>query len=130
MYTIVKSVIENGIYELTDILKKIDTQWVQGNITDAEREELIALARENADMHNSIDILAKLEELDKRITAIEHANILVPDVEEYPEYEAGKWYYAGDKVTFEGEVYECIAPEGQVCNWSPAEYPAYWKLIK
>lgn len=130
MYTIVKSVIENGLYELTDILKKIDTQWVQGNISDTEREELISLARENANAKNSIDIIAKLEEFEMRIKTMENAIKLVPDAEEYHEYEVGKWYYAGDKVNFNGEHYECIAPEGQVCNWSPAEYPAYWKLIK
>lgn len=129
MYTIIKSVIENGLYSLTDLLKKIETQWVQGNLTDAEREELIALAREKADAQNSIDILAKLEELDKRVKDLENAEVTEPDAEEYPEYSPGKWYYAGDKVTFEGEQYECIAPEGQVCTWSPAEYPAYWKMI-
>lgn len=129
MYTIVKSVIENGIYELTDILKKIDTQWVQGNITDTEREKLIALARENANMQNSIDIMAKLEELDRRVKALEEAEVIKPDAEEYPEYEVGKWYYRGNKITFEQNRYECIAPEGVVCTWSPSEYPAYWKNL-
>lgn len=43
------------------------------------------------------------------------------------EYEAGTWYYRGDKVVFEGGVYVCVAPAGQVCTWSPAEYAQYWK---
>lgn len=129
MYTIIKSVISNGLYSLADMLKKIDTQWVQGNITDTEREELIALAREKADMRNSIDVMTKLEDLDKRVRELENAKVIDPETEEYPEYEVGKWYYAGNKVTFNGEHYECIAPEGQVCNWSPEEYPSYWQEI-
>lgn len=128
MYTIIKSVIENGLYELSDMLKKIDTQWIQSNITDAEREELIALARENANMFNSIDILAKLEELDRRMTAYENS-VVAPETEEYPEYVVGKWYYGGGKCTFEGVKYDCTAPEGVVCNWSPAEYPPYWSAV-
>lgn len=128
MYTIIKSVIENGLYELRDMLKKIDTQWVQSNITDAERDELIALARENANMFNSIDILKKLEELDRRMTAYEKSAV-APETEEYPEYVVGKWYYGGGKCTFEGVKYDCTAPEGVVCNWSPAEYPPYWSAV-
>lgn len=42
-------------------------------------------------------------------------------------YTPGTWYYRGDVMTFEGEVFVCIAPEGAVCTWSPTEYAAYWK---
>lgn len=140
MYTITKSVIESGNYELSDMLKKLDTLWVQGSITDAEHEELIALARENANVQQSMDIMAKIEELDKRVKALEDAmtNNDSSDNEEetepteptYPEYTAGNWYYTGDKVTFEGKVYECIAPDGVACVWSPTEYPAYWEELE
>lgn len=34
MYEIIKSVIQSGRYELTDMLTKIDTLWVQGSLTD------------------------------------------------------------------------------------------------
>ena len=43
------------------------------------------------------------------------------------EYEPGKWYYRGNRVKFEGEIYTCIAPEGTVCVWSPTEFAQYWK---
>lgn len=137
MYTITKNVIESRNYELSDMLKKLDTLWVQGSITDAEREELIALARQNAEVQQSIDILAKLEELDKRVKTLEDAKAdnepenpgEEPTETTYPEYESGKWYYAGDKVTFDGKVYECIAPDGVVCTWSPADYPVYWSEV-
>ena len=35
----------------------------------------------------------------------------------------------GDKITFEGGKYKCIAPDGVVCVWSPKEYPVYWELV-
>ena len=48
----------------------------------------------------------------------------------YEEYVAGKWYYNGATVRFEDSSYVCTAPEGQVCVWSPTEYPAYWQLVE
>lgn len=131
MYTITKNVIESGNYELSDMLKKLDTLWVQGSITDAEREELIALAREKAGVQQSIDIIAKLEELDKRVKALEEAEKEPTEepTETYEEYVAGKWYYNGDRISFEGKNYECTAPEGVACVWSPIEYPEYWKEV-
>ena len=45
MYDIIKNVITSGSYELTDILKKIDTIWLQGTLTEEQRTELIDLAR-------------------------------------------------------------------------------------
>ena len=141
MYEVVKSVIASRNYELSDMLTKIDTLWVQGSITEDERAELIDLARQNAEVQQSIDILAKLEELDKRVKANEEAIKVLLDnsgsedtgdgeIEEptYPEYEAGKWYYRDDIVSFDGQNHKCVAPEGVVCTWSPTEYPAYWEV--
>ena len=134
MKQIIEKVINSKNYELSDMLKKIDTLWVQGSIDDAVRKSLSDRARNNANMKNSMDILSKLEELDKRVKALEDAQASTeteePSETTYPEYTAGKWYYAGDKVTFDEKVHECTAPEGQVCTWSPAEYPSYWKEVE
>lgn len=65
MYEIIKSVIQSGRYELTDILTKIDTLWVQSSLTDDERTELMNLARSGADPTQGVDVLAKLSDLDK-----------------------------------------------------------------
>lgn len=48
MYEIVKNVIASGRYELADMMKKIDTLWVQGDISDSQKAELEKLATENA----------------------------------------------------------------------------------
>lgn len=57
MYDIIKNVIQSKNYELVDILKKIDTMWIQGSITEENRNELIELARENANPENSYSSL-------------------------------------------------------------------------
>lgn len=126
MYKIVKNVIESGNYDLTAISKKITTIWVENKLTDTEFAELIQRAKDGAKTENSIDVLAKLEELDKRLLAVENGCVTT-EPEEYPEFVVGKWYYTGDKVSFEGTNYVCIAPEGTVCVWSPKDYPAYWE---
>ena len=123
MYKIVKNVINNGNYDLADIIHKIKTLWISKDLTDDEYNELIKRARASAKTENSIDILAKLEELDKRLSAIENVTV---NTEEFPEYVVGKYYYNGDKCSFEGNSYTCIAPDGVVCVWSPIEYPSYW----
>lgn len=45
MYEIVKNVIESKRYELNDMIKKIDTLWIQGDLTEEQKNELTELAR-------------------------------------------------------------------------------------
>lgn len=59
----------------------------------------------------------------------------IPDPSiEYPEWKqptgAHDAYYNGDKVTFEGSKYICIAPDGVACTWSPTQYPTYWEKVE
>lgn len=131
MYEVIKKVIESKRFELSDILTKIDTLWVQGSITDDQKGRLVQLAREYANVQNSIDVMAKLEELDRRLAALENGNVNTPvegEEETVEEYIVGKYYYNGDKISFDANTYICTAPEGVVCVWSPSEYPAYWEI--
>ena len=127
MYDVIRDVINTQRYVLADMLHKIDTLWAQGDIDDDQRTELIALAQGNADMTQEANVLTKIEELEQRVRALETGN--TEPGEAYPDYVAGKWYYNGDKITFEGGKYKCIAPDGVVCVWSPKEYPVYWELV-
>ena len=127
MYEIIKNVIQSCMYELSDMLQKIDTIWLQNEITKVERLELIELARANADKGQSIVVLSKLQELDIRVTALEQQGT---QPQEYPEYIPGTWYYRNDTCTYNGNRYTCTAPEGAVCVWSPEEYPAYWQEVE
>lgn len=92
---------------------------------------LLNLLREgenNADTAQEVNMLAKLKELEQRVRALEESGGAEPG-EGYPDYVAGKWYYNGGKITFEGGKNKCIAPDGVVCVWSPKEYPVYWELV-
>ena len=135
MFDVVMNVIKSKNYELKDILTKIDTLWVQGSITEEQRLSLITEAQNNAMVENSIDILSKLYDLDRRVTALENKDKADKPTEDnteittYPPYESGVWYYRDDVVSFDGQNYKCVAPEGVVCTWSPSEYPLYWEVF-
>ena len=135
MYEVIKNVIRSGSFELTAILTKIDTLWVQGSLTDAERLELIGLARGKADpAHSFAPMQAQIDVLAARVAALEgKVAPAEPDApaEEYPAYVqptgSHDAYHAGDKVTYNGKHYTCIAPEGVAVVWSPEVYPSYWE---
>ena len=129
MQKIIEKVIETKNFELSDMLRKIDTLWVQGSITEETRKMLSEKARNNATLDKSFDVLAKLVELEKRIEALEKVEVEEPTEETYEEFVSGKWYYNGNKISFDGKNYVCIAPEGATCVWNPAEYPAYWEEL-
>lgn len=140
VYEALKDVIENTNFKLENTLEKIYVMYSKDKLTKEEMEELETLAREKANTDNSIDILNKLKEIDlkiqdhdARITKLENAETEEPEepTEEvtYPAYVPGKWYYNGDNCSENGKNYNCIAPEGQVCVWSPSEYPAYWEEV-
>lgn len=129
MKTIFENVINRGAFDLKGLLKRIDTFNIEGKLTDEDRDDLYIKAREAADVANSVDVIAKLTELEQRVLALEKAGVdddTVTGDTTADEYVVGKWYYNGDKVMFEGTEYVCIAPESAVCTWSPKEYPAYW----
>lgn len=123
MKNIFKSVINRGGYELHAMLNKIDSYHIAGQLTDADRDELYALARGEA--APNVDVMAKLMELEDRVRKLEQGETETP-VEDYPEYIPGKWYRSGDKISYGGKNYVCAAPEGVVCTWNPDEYPDYW----
>lgn len=142
MKSILESAINEGYFVLSDMLQKIRFCWVRGEITDAERQWLEDFARQraNSDFDQSTSVIAKLQELDGRVRTLEQKIAEMgteeptepsePVEEQAPDFVVGKWYYKGDKVTFDGKQYECIAPDGQVCVWSPADYPAYWQKVE
>ena len=121
MYHIIRSVIESRRYALADMLAKLDVIWLQGQITEEEREELICMAREKADPALSLNLYGALADLTARVEALEDR-----PQGEFPPYAPGKIYRAGNCITFGGRHYRCTAPEGMPCSWSPADYPAYW----
>ena len=58
------------------------------------------------------------------------AKVLIPDENVIPEWEqpeSTNAYMVGDKVTFEGHIYESAINNN---IWSPSAYPAGWVLIE
>lgn len=142
MYEIIKNVINSGRYELSDMLKKIDVIWLQTDVTDEQRAELIELAREKAVPENSyasvqkqIDTLflnlAELAVVVKgntdAITVLQGGTVEPPVEEEWPEYVrptgAHDTYNTGNKVTYKNKHYICQMDN---CAWNPEDYPDAW----
>ena len=140
MYDTIKDVINSGRYELNDMLHKIDTLWVQGDLDDDQRDELVELARENATPEQTYapiqeqigQAFAQISALDTRIKALEAGGSEPTDPE--PEDEWPEWvqptgahnaYSNGDKITYNGKHY-ISTMDGNV--WSPDAYPAGWQV--
>lgn len=72
MYEIFKNVINSKRYALDDMLKKIDTLWVQGDITEEQKKELVTLAQTNANPENSnAPLQTQIEEIAKKQLTLE-----------------------------------------------------------
>ena len=140
MSEICKSVIEAGRFELADLLHKLDILWAQGDLTEGERNELIAAARDKANPADSYaplqqqvdELRAALDALTARVAALEPEQTEPQEpADEWPEYKqplgAHDAYHAGDKITWNGKRYTCVAPDGVAVVWDPDTYPAYWQ---
>lgn len=142
MYEIIKNVILAENYELVDILKKINTVWIESNITDEQKQELDELARTNAKAENSYAPLqeqldntnARIDSLEERIAKLEGETTEEPtepvEDDEYPEFKqpsgAHDAYNIGMGCTFNGEKYICLI---NGCVWDPITYPAGWQKV-
>ena len=120
----------DGPFVLADIILAAKTLYASGDLTHTQYEDIVNTARSKSEViYETPDttILDKLVELEGRIHLIEERLDGGGNPNEYEDFVVGKWYYAGDKVHFNDKNYICIAPDGVVCVWSPADYPAYWE---
>lgn len=124
--------VEASVKEITRLAMSVQSlaESVQRMSKEQERQSLVQMAKQDPDADAELDLAKKIEELDKRVAALEAGESGGgTEPEEYPEYVAGKWYYNGDKVSYNDKRYTCTAPSGVVCVWSPDEYPAYWEEV-
>jgi hypothetical protein len=77
VFEIYKAVISTGEYRITDMEERIETVYAQGKITAEERANLIALANDSAKDTLQIDVIAKLADLEQRISVLESAGVCV-----------------------------------------------------
>ena len=143
LYDILKNSIYAGDFELVDMKDKIMSSWAYGSLTDAQRDELIAAAREKAKPEDSYkplqDQLAALgtrvKSLEDRVATLESkssstSGSTTTTTDEYPEYKQPNGstdaYQVGDKITYNGKKYKCILAN---CVWTPDAYPAGWEEV-
>ena len=69
--------IKSGNYNYDEIVYKLDKMYIEGKLAEADRDELIALAAENAKDPEQVDIFSKLVDLEHRIVALETADLVV-----------------------------------------------------
>lgn len=140
MYNIIKDVINKDEYKLEDMLYKINKLWVENNLTEEERDELVSLARTNANPNNSYaentiqigNLWEYYQQLDTRLSLLENGQGAEPPLEEeWPEFVqptgAHNAYKSGDKVIFNNKKYIC---QIDGCVWDPLTYPQGWKLVE
>ena len=155
MFKTFENVIKNIDFDLRDMLDKIDEKYIENRLTKEEKLQLEEMARASAKAVNSYeDIQKRIDEVSEKLDLLEETvnanakgmsalkdtiekmggSITEPTpepVEEYPEYVqptgAHDAYKIGDKITFEGDKYECLMDN---CVWSPIEYPNAWKKVE
>lgn len=77
MYDFIKSLIAAGGYRLEAMEKTIERHYVRGDLTDAQRVELLQLAADRADESKEIDVVSVLADLERRIEVLESAGVVV-----------------------------------------------------
>lgn len=139
MYDVIKSAIAAGGYRLADMQYKIKKLYVLGDLTEAEMDELLAMAAggvsvdaerpETLEMIRALD--AKISALDERVKALEHKPV-EPDVPEgdYPEWKPwdgiSKDYQEGAIVKHNGKVWISVFSGQNV--WEPGTVgDQFWK---
>lgn len=121
-----KTVIARGSYDLTAMLANIDRYHIEGKLTDAEREELYILARQEP--RPQYDLAREIERLWEAVRALQEAPGGADGVLEFVQPDgAHNAYNTGDKVIYNGKTYIC---QMDVCVWSPDVLPAAWQLVE
>lgn len=89
------TVIMRGGYVLADMEQRIDKLWIEGKITEQDREELLPMAAQHAQNAYQVDVVAKLADLEQRVWELEHP------VEQYEIWTPGKTTQKHEIVRFD-----------------------------
>lgn len=90
---IFKTVILNGNYNLDELTLKLDKMFIEGKLTEADRDELLLIATENVNDSAQIDFYQKLVDLEHRIVALE--------TKDFVEWKSGYVTKKGETVKFD-----------------------------
>lgn len=135
MYNLIKTVINNGGYKLSDILYKAKKMYLMGDITEEQLDEITRLASGGVNPEaERPEVLEMLKSLSERIEALEKridGGNTEPDTEEYEAW--APWNGISDKyqhgaiVSHKGKVWESTFKGQNV--WEPGEVgtDALWR---
>lgn len=154
MFEFFKSQILAGEYDLLKMLERITAVYATGQLTTEEFTQLRTLAQEHANPVDSLApleerfdvilerlaaVMASVDALSARVAALEAGDDTEPgddpEASEEPAVSYPEWvqplgghdaYKTGDRVTFNGKVYESTI-DGNV--WAPDVYPTGWKEV-
>lgn len=154
MFEFFKSQILAGEYDLLKMLERITAVYATGQLTTEEFTQLRTMAQENANPVDSLApleerfdvilerlaaVMASVDALSARVAALEAGDDtepgddpgpVDPPAPSYPEWVqplgGHDAYKTGDRVTFNGKVYESTI-DGNV--WAPDVYPTGWKEV-
>lgn len=90
---IFKTLIKSGNYNLDELSVKLDKMYIEGKLTEEERDELLLMATDGAKDSAQIDLYEKIVDLEHRIVALETKDI--------PEWYAGYVTRKGETVKFD-----------------------------
>lgn len=148
LYGIIKQVIESKDFKLSEITGRIEKRCFEGRISEEERDELLAMANQNASadkekaaMQNQIDALFGIVgELALEIKALKEGAGEAPEetpeeTEEYPQWQ--RWngidkipYQTDSKVTHNGEKYISMVDNNIWEPGAPGVYDNIWKKVE
>ena len=148
LYGIIKQVIESKDYKLSEITGRIEKRCFEGRISEEERDELLAMANQNASadkekaaMQNQIDALFGIVgELALEIKALKGGAGETPEetpeeTEEYPQWQ--RWngidkipYQEGSKCTHNGVKYISGVKDNIWEPGAPGVYENIWKKVE
>lgn len=126
--------ITQGRFDLEHILEAVETYYIEGKLNAADREALIAMAREKAQApvvaQDEIPRLwEEINAIKARLADLEGGGADGGNDGEWPEYVqptgAHDAYYSGDRVTFGGRRYLCVS--SGACVWDPDVMPGAWE---
>ena len=117
------TVIKSGNYNLDELSVKLDKMYIEGKLTEADRDELLQLATDGARDEKQIDIYAKLIDLEHRVNAFENKDEYATWVVGYviKKGETVKFDYNDDKVLdllrYDGGKSETALAPGKISGW-------------
>jgi hypothetical protein len=100
--SLITTVIMQGDYVLSEMEGKINRLWIEGKLTEADRDELMPMAAEHAKDRWQVDILEVIANHERRLYELENPTDIYPEYQKGQVSEKGVVYRAD--VTGDGEL--------------------------